>query len=79
MSIRTVDTDVVVLAIKAVECLDITELWVAFGVSESFCLVATNEIVNALGPQRCMALPMFHAFTGCDTVSYLGGGGGGGD
>ena len=65
MSIHTVDTDVVVLAIKTVECLGITELWVAFGGGESFRLIATNEIANALGPQRCMALPMFHAFTGC--------------
>ena len=53
----------VVLAIKAVECLGITELWVVFGVGESFRLIATNEIANALGP-----LPMFHAFTGCDTM-----------
>ena len=51
VSIHTVDTDVVVLAIKAVECLGITELWVAFGVGESFCLIATNNIANALGPQ----------------------------
>ena len=65
MSIHTVDTDVVVLAIKTVECLGITELWVVFGGGESFRLIATNEIANALGPQRCMALPMFHAFTGC--------------
>ena len=50
-SIRTVDTDVIVLSIKAVECLGITELWVAFGVAESFRLTATNEIANALGPQ----------------------------
>ena len=71
VSIRTVDTDVVVLAIKAVECLGITELWVAFDVGECFQLIATNEIANALGPQQCMALPMFHAFTGCDTMSYF--------
>ena len=51
MSIRTVDTDVVVLTIKAVECLGITELWVALGVGKSFCLIATNKIANALGPQ----------------------------
>ena len=30
-------------------------------------------MANALGPNRCMALPMFHAFTGCDTVSCFGG------
>ena len=50
VSIRTVDTDVLVLVIKAVECPGITELWVVFGVGESFCLIATNEIANALGP-----------------------------
>ena len=37
VSIRTVDTGVVVIAIKAVECHGVTELWVcAFGVGESF-------------------------------------------
>ena len=51
VSIRTVDADVAVLAIKAMECLGIIELWVAFGVGESFRLIATNEIANALGPQ----------------------------
>ena len=55
VSIRTVDTDVVILAIKAVECLGITELWVGFGVGESFCLIAANEISSALDPQQCMA------------------------
>ena len=73
VSIRTVDTNVVVLATKAVECLGITKLWVVFDVGESFCLITTKEIANALGSQRCMALPMFRAFTGCDTLSYLGG------
>ena len=43
VSIRTVDTDVVVLAIKTVEGLGITELWVAFGVCESFRLTAIND------------------------------------
>ena len=50
----------------------ITELWVVFGVGESFRLIVTNEITNALCPPRCMALPMFHAFTGCDTMPFLG-------
>ena len=36
-------------AMKAVECLGIPELWVAFGVGESFRLIATHEIANALG------------------------------
>ena len=28
---------------------------------------------RVLEPDRCMALPMFHAFAGCDTVSIFGG------
>ena len=26
-------------------------------------------MARSLGPDRCIALPMFHSFTGCDTVS----------
>ena len=47
----TVDIDVVVLVIIAVECIGINELWIGFGVSYSFCLFATHEIAGALGPQ----------------------------
>lgn len=72
-SIRTVDTDVLVLAVKAAQCLSLTELWVAFGAGKNFRHLAAHEIANALGPDCCMALPMFHAFTGCDTVSCFGG------
>ena len=56
VSIRTVDTDVVELVIKAVVCLGIIKLWVGFGVCKSFCLVATHETIDALVTQRCMAL-----------------------
>ena len=30
-------------------------------------------MANVLGPDRCVALPMFRAFAGCDTVSCFGG------
>ena len=66
LSIRTVDTDVVVLAITAAQRLNISELWVSFGVGKNFRHLAAREIARALGPNRCVALPMFHAFTGCD-------------
>ena len=36
VSIRTVDTDVVVLPVEAAESLSIDELWVAFGTGKSF-------------------------------------------
>lgn len=73
VSIRTVDTDVVVLAIASANRLNISELWIAFGVGKNFRFIAAHEIAKALGSDRCVALPMFHAFTGCDTVSCFGG------
>ncbi|KAG0717130.1 hypothetical protein GWK47_008210 [Chionoecetes opilio] len=73
VSMRTVDTDVVVLAIASANRLNISELWIAFGAGKSFRFIAAHEIAKALGPDRCVALPMFHAFTGCDTVSCFGG------
>ena len=71
VSIRTVDTDVVVLAVTSAQHFTNTEVWIAFGTRKSFRFIAAHEIARALGPHRCKALPMFHAFTGCDTVSVV--------
>lgn len=73
VSIRTVDTDVVVLAVTAAGRLDIDELWVAFGTGKNFRFLAAHEMAVALGPNKCRGLPFFHALTGCDTVSSFGG------
>ena len=73
VSIRTVETDVVVLAVTSAQRFNITELWIAFGAGKNFRYLPAHEMANALGPDRCVALPMFHAFTGCDTVSCFGG------
>ena len=71
--VRTVDTDVVVLAVMVAQRLDIYELWVAFVIGRSFRFLAAHEIVNTLGPNKCQALYFIQAFTGCDTVSCFGG------
>ena len=34
--------------------------------------IPIHEIVNSLGPHKALALPMFHALTGCDTTSAFG-------
>ena len=34
---------------------------------------AVHEIYFALGPEKSLALPMFHSITGCDTVSLFAG------
>ena len=71
VSVCTVDTDVLVLAVTAAQRLNTTELWVAFGTGKGFRHLAAHEMAKTLGPERCIALPMFHAFTGCDTVSFF--------
>ncbi|KAJ8397883.1 hypothetical protein AAFF_G00435720 [Aldrovandia affinis] len=73
VSIRTVDTDVVILAVAAAGRLDIDELWVAFATGKNFRYLAAHEMAVALGPNKCQWLPFFHAFTGCDTVSCFSG------
>ncbi len=71
--IRTVDTDVVVLAVTAAGRLDIEELWAAYGTGKKIRLLAAHEMVVALGPNKCQRLPFFHALTEYDTVSSYGG------
>ena len=74
ISIRTVDTDVVVLAISAAQRLGSgVEVWIAFGTGKNFRHIPAHEIARVLGKDRCAALPMFHSFTGCDNVSFFGG------
>ena len=76
--IRTVDTDVVILAITAIsffaECYNNAslELWIAFGVGKSFRYIAAHHLAARL-EQRGSVLPIFHALTGCDTVSFFQG------
>ncbi|KAL8585219.1 hypothetical protein ACOMHN_013234 [Nucella lapillus] len=68
--IRTIDTDVVVLAVSlAQELQPEDKLWLAFGTGQSFLYLAAHEIAAGLGREKARALPMFHALTGCDTVS----------
>lgn len=73
LCIRTVDTDVVVLAISLFNQLGAEELWLAFGTSSSFRYIPIHEVVHEMDPRTCMALPVFHSFTGCDTVSAFAG------
>ena len=62
-------THVLVLAVAAASKLKIQELWVAFGAAKHFRYIPAHEIAASLGPTESQALPIFHAYTGCDTVS----------
>ncbi|KAJ8368254.1 hypothetical protein SKAU_G00082820 [Synaphobranchus kaupii] len=69
--VRSSDSDVVVLAVATCEALGqrIDELWIAFGVGRHFRYIPAHAIAQSLGPSKTMALPAFHALTGCDTTS----------
>ena len=73
MCIRTVDTDVVILAITVFNQINLNELWLAFGTKAHFRYIPIHEVVNEMDPIVIKTLPVFHAFTGCDTVSAFGG------
>ncbi|XP_064086105.1 uncharacterized protein LOC135201158 [Macrobrachium nipponense] len=73
--IRTVDTDEVVLAVWMAQELHEAddELWLAIGTGKSFRYIAAHKLAASLGPDKSKALPVFHAITGCDTVSSFAG------
>ena len=61
--IRTVDTDVVVLAITYYHALSASEIWVAFGTGKHFRCIGAHCVANALSPEKASILSLFHAFT----------------
>ena len=69
---KQVVTDVVVLTVAATAEIDIQELWVAFGTGRHFRYIPAQELATSLGPDKSRSLPIFHAYTGCDTVSSFG-------
>ena len=71
--IRTVDTDVVVVAASSFSKINPDELWVAVGTGSRFRYIAIHELVAAMNSRQCSTLPVFHATTGCDTVSSFAG------
>jgi hypothetical protein len=72
--IKTVDSDVVVIAIGAFNRINnLLELWIEFGVGKHLKYIPIHEIANSLGPQTSTAFLFFHAFSGCDTTSSFKG------
>ena len=71
--IYTVDTDVVVISIAIFNQINPDELWLVFGTGSHFRYIPVHELVSGMDPRNCAVLPVFHAITGCDTVSSFGG------
>ena len=65
VAIKTVDTDVVVLAISCIKTVvGLEELYIAFGTGKQFKILPVHQIVSNLGTSICKALPLFQALTG---------------
>ena len=71
--VRTVDTDVVVILAGTFHDLVATQpladIWVAFGMGKNYRFYHITAICESLGEPQSRALPVFHAFSGCDTTS----------
>ena len=48
-------------------------IWIAFGMGKNFQHLSFNAIHESLGKSKARTLPMFHAFSGCDTTSSFQG------
>ena len=73
VGIRTVDTDVLVLAVASFDKIKPDELWVIIGTGSNLRCIAVHELVATMDPRCCSSLPIFHVLTGCDTVSAFSG------
>ena len=63
--IRTVDTNVMVLAIRALQLAPInSEIWVAFRSGKTSRYLSAHSFSNTLGRDKSLALSVFHALAG---------------
>ena len=71
--IRTVDTDVVVLAIAMFERINPEEFWIAFGTGSNFHYIPVHSIHSCCNGFKSVLFSMYSMFTGCDITSALAG------
>ena len=68
VAVKIVDTDALVVAIAVSARHESKEIWVSFGTGSNKKILSAHHIKAAIGNVKAVALPVFHAFTGCDTV-----------
>ena len=72
--VRSVDTDVVVIAIALYQKLEtLREFWVWFGTGKNQRFIPIHAIAESLGKTKSLSLPMLHSVTGCDQISFFAG------
>ena len=67
--IRSVDTDVVVIAVAKFRYISLSELWIDFGVGKHLKYLPAHDISRSIGKEKSQALLAFSSFTGCDETS----------
>ena len=67
--IRTMDTDLLILAISLFEDLGLEQLWMDFGSGKHRVFLPIHEM--HLGEIKRLSLRFFFCFTGCDQVSFF--------
>ena len=70
VTICTVDTDVVVLAVAMFRKIKPEETALALGSGTNLRYIGVHQIANKLGPSTCDALSLFHTLTVCDIVTH---------
>ena len=72
--IKTVDTDVVAIAISMFSQLNVEELWIEIGTGKNKRWLPVHEYVASnIGPVTSRAISLWFALTGCETVSSFPG------
>ena len=69
--VKTVDTDVVIIALGCINQLQDKNVWIEAGLQSKNTLryISINQIFDHFGQSFCKSLPAFHAFTGYDYTS----------
>ena len=73
VTIVTVDTDVVIIALYHYFDINLEELWIEIGVGKNKRWLLIHQYAKNLGESICRALPFWFTFTRCDTVFSFSG------
>ena len=59
------------ISLAPVDSMGLKNLWICYGKGKNIRYLPIHSIASCLGSSKSLALPMFHAMAGCDTVLYF--------
>ena len=69
--VHTVDSDIVVLALRFFDTLGLSKLWVGFGTDKKCRDIPVHSLHAGIGPSKSITVILFHSLAGCDTTSQF--------